>query len=71
MPKSKAEREMSHRAKAEVLAGVLHELENWGRLPKKHGRFVHRALYDCSVDLRALTARDLADIRAWFAANKV
>jgi hypothetical protein len=60
---------LSARAKAEILSGVLHELENLPEvlevLPERYIKKANRALADCSIPHDNLRKRDLRAINEW------
>jgi hypothetical protein len=60
---------LSARAKAEILSGVLHELENLPEvlevLPERYIKKANRALADCSIPHNKLRKRDLRAINEW------
>jgi hypothetical protein len=57
--------------KAEILASVVHILTShmpdvWKKVPKWYRKQLSFAMYDCSVDMKEFSEKDLRQIRAYF-----
>jgi predicted oxidoreductase (fatty acid repression mutant protein) len=68
LPKKKPE--LSSEAKAEILASVIHAIEEtpkvWNRLPKRIQRMILFCQNDCSIWHEDLTKKDVRMVKEWF-----